>query len=237
MLVFDNTGQVNACAIRLSGFKKEALREESGIEQNDLLFSINGKPVIDILDYTAAISEDELTLNIEKPDGELWDVVVQKEPGEQMGLVFESDLMSPMRDCCNHCVFCFVDQLPQDLRKTLYFKDDDWRLSFIMGNYVTLTNVGKKELERILHIKPSPLYVSVHATDKNIRNKMLGVKAPDILAVLKAFSDNKMTFHSQAVLCPEINTGDVLKKTAVDLFSLRPVCSIPCGCSGRVDKT
>ena len=214
-----------------------SIAEEMGIEAGDILLSIDDSPVEDMLDYTFAIAEEKCVLNILKPDGEQWDVVIQKDPDEQMGLVFESDLMSSQRECCNHCIFCFVDQLPAGMRKTLYFKDDDWRLSFIMGNYVTLSNIGRKEFDRILRLQPSPLYVSIHATDQKIRNKMLGVHAKDPMEMLTALKEAHITFHCQVVLCPDMNTGDVLEKTARDLFSLWPyaasLAAVPVGLTGH----
>ncbi|MHB1315859.1 MAG: DUF512 domain-containing protein [Christensenellales bacterium] len=214
-----------------------SIAEEMGIEAGDFLLSVNDNPIEDMLDYMYAVAEEECVLNIIKPDGEHWDVMVQKDPEEQIGLLFESDLMSPQRECCNHCVFCFVDQLPPGMRKTLHFKDDDWRLSFIMGNYVTLSNIGKKELNRILHLRPSPLYISVHATDKKVRNKLLGVNAPDPMEVLNALKESQIAFHAQVVLCPGINTGITLEKTAMDLFSLAPYAAslavVPVGLTGH----
>ncbi|MBR3298061.1 MAG: DUF512 domain-containing protein [Clostridia bacterium] len=150
---------------------------------------------------------------------------IRKGEYDPLGLNFESGLMSRVRQCANHCIFCFIDQMPHGNRKTLYFKDDDWRLSLIMGNYVTLTNVSEKEFERILSRRAAPLYITVHATDGEVRKRMLrGKNAENLLERLKRLHENGLAFHCQIVLCPEINDGEVLEKTLADLYALRPEC-------------
>lgn len=152
-------------------------------------------------------------------------VHIRKGEYDSLGLNFESGLMSRVRQCANHCIFCFIDQMPHGNRKTLYFKDDDWRLSLIMGNYVTLTNVGETEFERILTRRAAPLYITVHATDGEVRKRMLrGKNAENLLPRLKKLHDAGLSFHCQVVLCPEINDGEVLEKTLADLYALRPEC-------------
>lgn len=152
-------------------------------------------------------------------------VRIRKDEYEPLGLNFESGLMSRVRQCANHCIFCFIDQMPHGNRKTLYFKDDDWRLSLIMGNYVTLTNVSDKEFERILARRAAPLYITVHATDGEVRKRMLrGKNAENLLPRLKILHENGLSFNCQIVLCPEINDGEVLEKTLSDLYALRPEC-------------
>lgn len=144
---------------------------------------------------------------------------------EPLGLNFESGLMSRVRQCANHCIFCFIDQMPHGNRKTLYFKDDDWRLSLIMGNYVTLTNVSEKEFERILARRAAPLYITVHATDGEVRKRMLrGKNAENLLPRLQRLHEEGLAFHCQIVLCPGINDGEVLERTLSDLYALRPEC-------------
>ena len=152
-------------------------------------------------------------------------VRIRKGEYDPLGLNFESGLMSRVRQCANHCIFCFIDQMPHGNRKTLYFKDDDWRLSLIMGNYVTLTNVGEAEFERILARRAAPLYITVHATDGEVRKRMLrGKNAENLLPRLKRLHEAGLSFHCQVVLCPEINDGDVLERTLADLYALRPEC-------------
>ena len=152
-------------------------------------------------------------------------VRIRKDEYEPLGLNFESGLMSRVRQCANHCIFCFIDQMPHGNRKTLYFKDDDWRLSLIMGNYVTLTNVGEREFERILSRRAAPLYITVHATDGEVRKRMLrGKNAENLLPRLKRLHEKGLSFHCQIVLCPTINDGEVLEKTLDDLYALRPEC-------------
>lgn len=161
----------------------------------------------------ASCSEERITVRIRK--GEY----------DPLGLSFESGLMSRVRQCANHCIFCFIDQMPHGNRKTLYFKDDDWRLSLIMGNYVTLTNVGETEFERILARRAAPLYITVHATDGEVRKRMLrGKNAENLLPRLKRLHEEGLSFHCQVVLCPEINDGEVLERTLADLYALRPEC-------------
>ena len=161
----------------------------------------------------------------EKPVPEMRRIHIRKDEYEPLGLNFETGLMSPVRQCANHCIFCFIDQMPHGNRKTLYFKDDDWRLSLIMGNYVTLTNVSEREFERILTRRAAPLYITVHATDGEVRSRMMRSKnAENLLPRLKRLHEAGLGFHCQVVLCPEINDGEVLEKTLSDLFELRPSC-------------
>ena len=162
------------------------------------------------------------------------DIEFSKEVWEPLGLNFTSGLMSPVRQCANHCVFCFIDQMPKGFRDTLYFKDDDWRLSLIMGNYVTLTNVSDREFQRILERRVAPLYISVHATDGVIRREMMRSRNADrIMERLRALAEHRLTFHCQIVLCPALNDGEVLKKSIEELYSLYPyarsVAVVPVG--------
>ncbi len=163
----------------------------------------------------------------EESEGE-WEsktFLIRKGEYEPLGLNFESGLMSRVRQCANHCIFCFIDQMPHGNRKTLYFKDDDWRLSLIMGNYVTLTNVSDREFERILARRAAPLYITVHATDGEVRKRMLrGKNAENLLPRLKRLHECGLSFHCQIVLCPGINDAQVLENTLSDLYALRPEC-------------
>ncbi len=200
-----------------------SIGEELDLVPGDKLLSINDQIVWDIIDYEALCSEENINILIEKQDGTLWDVEIEKAPEEGLGLVFKHDLMDVERNCANHCIFCFIDQLPQGRRLSLYYKDDDWRLSFIMGNYITLTNLSDEEIQRIIDRRVSPLYISVHTTNPSLRVKMVGNKrAGNILEVLTRFADAGLTCHCQIVLCRGINDGEELDRTLKDLWSLYP---------------
>ncbi len=208
---------------RITGIEPQSIAEELGIRTGDTLLAINGQPVVDVVDYEYLCAEERLILTLSRPSGEQFEAEVEKEAYEPLGLLFESGLMSPVRSCKNHCVFCFIDQMPKGGRETLQFKDDDWRMSFIMGNYITLTNVDETEFQRIIDRRVSPLYVSVHATDPAVRVKMMkNPSAGEILSRLKRLSDAKLHFHCQIVCCPGINDGEVLQKTLTDLASFYP---------------
>ena len=206
----------------------------AGIHPGDYLVSINGEAIIDEIDYQALIQHAHLEIELSDADGLKRHVTVAKPSWEQLGIQLDETVAMKPRVCRNHCIFCFVDQMPKGMRSTLYLKDDDWRLSLMMGNYVTLTNVDDKEFTRILRRKASPLYISVHATDGNIRAAMLrNPRAVNIMQQLTAFKNHGIQFHSQIVLCPGFNDGDVLKRTVEDLASLWPaalsVAVVPVG--------
>ena len=211
-----------------------SIAEELGIKSGWKLVSVGGKPIRDVIDYELFTNEECILVLFENEAGEPFEFEIEKEPWESLGLNFETGLMSPVRQCTNHCVFCFIDQMPRGHRNTLYFKDDDWRLSLIMGNYVTLTNVSEAEFRRIIERRVSPLYISVHATDGNVRRQMMRSKNSElILERLTALHENGLKFHAQIVLCPELNGGEVLKKSLCDLWSLAPeaqsVAVVPVG--------
>ncbi|MCL2760937.1 MAG: DUF512 domain-containing protein [Desulfuromonadales bacterium] len=197
-----------------------SIAEELCIEPGDTLIAINGEFIRDIIDYQYHTAENELSLIIQKADGDIWEVEFDKSIGEPIGL----NPISPVPlECGNSCIFCFVHQLPKGLRKSLYVKDEDYRLSFLYGNYVTLTNLSNTDFEKIIKQKLSPLYISVHTTDDNVREHLLGKKnIPSILDMLKKFADAGITMHTQIVLCPGINDGTVLKKSIADLKELYP---------------
>lgn len=215
---------------RITGVDAGSPAERAGVREGWMLESINGSPVYDVIDYEQLTAEPRLTLGLLVPgesegEYEQRSVAVKKSEYEPLGLNFESGLMSPVRQCSNHCIFCFIDQMPHGNRKTLYFKDDDWRLSLIMGNYVTLTNVSDREFERILARRAAPLYITVHATDGEVRNRMMRSKnAENLLPRLKRLHEAGLGFHCQIVLCPGINDGEVLERTLEDLYALRPEC-------------
>ena len=192
-----------------------------GICPGDEILSMNGESVNDFIDYQYFTAEEDLTVVFRKADGTLMEKTLRRDPYEDFGIDFKE---SKCRACANNCIFCFIDQLPAGMRDTLYFKDDDWRMSYIMGNYVTLSNVGEREFQRILRRK-TPLYISVHATDTEVRGKILNTKNPEILSRLQRLAEAKITFNCQAVLAAGVNDGAVLEKTISDLMPLYPYAS------------
>ena len=151
-----------------------SIAEELELEPGDELLRVNGEIIEDVFDYHFQTNDTYLELTIRKKDGEEWDLEIEKEYDEEIGITFENEFMDQYRSCSNNCIFCFIDQLPPGLRDSLYFKDDDWRMSFVMGNYVTLTNMSLEEIERIIRMRISPINVSVHTTDPVLRAEMMG---------------------------------------------------------------
>ncbi|MBQ8164879.1 MAG: DUF512 domain-containing protein [Clostridia bacterium] len=201
--------------------EKNSAADEGGIRPGDRLLKINGKKIRDVFDYRFYAADEFVSLEMETPGGEIYTVDIEKDEYEDLGIEFENSIMDCDRSCANNCIFCFIDQMPPGMRDTLYFKDDDIRLSFLTGNYVTLTNTGFRELERIVKYRLSPINVSVHATDPEVRCRMLNnKKAGDILEKIKVLVDGGIAVNAQIVLCPGINDGDILKKTVEDLISL-----------------
>ena len=191
--------------------------ERAAIRPGDLVREINGKPILDILDYQFHTAENRLRFVVER-EGELLTLQVRKSDDTVPGLTFLHDLGDKIHTCNNKCVFCFIHQMPKRMRKTLYLMDDDFRLSFMHGNYVTLTNVSDAEFQRIIDQRLSPLYVSVHATDADLRGMLLGKKDPaPILPQIRALADNRIGVHAQIVLCPGLNDCDALDQTLEDL--------------------
>ena len=200
-----------------------SIAEEMGIESGDYLLSVNDTEIKDILDYKYQIFDEFIVVTIEKPDGEIWDLEIDKDENEDLGLVFEEQLIDKPRSCANKCIFCFMDQLPPKVRDTLVFKDDDFRLSFMTGNYVTFTNCGYKDLDRKIEYHLTPINVSVHATDGEVRKMMLNNKNADkILDYIKYLTDRDIQVNAQIVLCPGINDGKILDKTIEDLSKFYP---------------
>lgn len=216
--------------------QSESIAEEAGVEAGDFLLSINKQNIKDIFDYRYYQASEELLLEIEKPDGEIWEIEVEKDEIEDLGLEFEDSLIDGAKSCTNKCIFCFIDQLPKGMRETVYFKDDDSRLSFLTGNYVTLTNIKNEELERIIHYRMSPINVSVHTTNPDLRKFMLGNRfAGDVMDKIRMLTDNGIEVNCQIVLCRDINDHHELDKTIDDLCQLYPsinsVSIVPVGIS------
>ena len=196
-----------------------------GVKRGDYLIRINGKDINDVLDYRYYITEKRVKLLLHRgPD--LINVVIRKPEYDDIGLVFDTFLMDEKRSCRNKCIFCFIDQLPSGMRDTLYFKDDDSRLSFLMGNYITLTNMDEHDISRIIEMKMSPINISVHATDPELRCRMLSNRfAGSCYDTMKRFAEAGIEMHCQIVLCKGINDGEMLKKTMTDLKALYPQVS------------
>ena len=227
--------------IRILSVSPSSPAEKAGIRSGESIVSINGEQVIDEIDFQALITHPHLEMEIADKDGAVRPVTVAKSRWESLGVVLDETVIMKPRSCRNHCIFCFIDQMPKGMRRSLYVRDDDWRLSLMMGNYVTLTNVDDEEFARILRRKASPLYISVHATDPEVRCRMLrNPNAGNILERLTAMKNHGLQFHAQIVLCPGYNDGKILKKTLEDLASLWPsslsVAIVPIGVTRFRDK-
>lgn len=214
--------------------------ELAGILAGDILLSINDHPIADVLDYQFYLSEKDITMLLHR-GSELLKVQIQKEEYADIGLEFETFLMDEKHSCRNKCIFCFIDQLPKGMRESLYFKDDDSRLSFLLGNYVTLTNLSEEEIDRIVYMKTSPLHISVHTTDPALRVKMMKNKnAGKIFGYLQRFAEAGIDLECQIVLCRGYNDGEALIRTMRDLATLAPhmqsVAIVPSGLTDHRDK-
>ena len=215
---------------------KNSIADEIGIEKGDKILSINSIKPKDIIDYSFIINDEIINLLVEHKNGELEEYEIEKDFDEDLGIVFASAVFDSVKKCTNHCIFCFVDQQPKGLRDSLYVKDDDWRLSYIQGTYVTLTNFTKSDWERIEKYHISPLFVSIHTTNPDLRVKMTrNPKAGNIIEQLKKFKKIKTKIHAQIVLCPDINDGEELKKTLNDLSQfksiIKSIAIVPLGIS------
>ena len=189
----------------------------------DSLISINGNRIIDVLDYKFFAYDRSLTVVLRRADGTEYSVHVRKDEGGDLGLEFESYLMDRARSCANNCVFCFIDQLPKGMRPTMYFKDDDARLSFLLGNYITLTNLSEREVQRIIDLHISPINVSVHTTDPELRCRMLrNPRAGESIGIMRRFAKNGVVMNCQIVCCPGLNDGAALDRTMRELEEMYP---------------
>lgn len=205
--------------------KPGSIAEELEITPGDKVLAIDNTEIEDIFDYQFLTQDTYIEMLVEKADGEQWLLEIDKEFDEDMGIEFENGLMDEYRHCHNKCIFCFIDQLPPDVRKTMKFKDDDWRLSFLQGNYTTLTNVSDAELQRIIDQHISPLFISVHTMDPALRVKMTSnPRAAKIREQLTRLQEGGIDFHVQIVLCPGVNDGEALQYTLTELAKFRPAC-------------
>ena len=223
-------------AVTVSKIVRGSFAEKKRINAGDKLISINGNSINDVLDYRFYLNEKKLVLAFETADGKSKLVLIRKGEFEDIGLEFETYLMDKQRSCKNKCIFCFIDQLPKGLRKSLYFKDDDSRLSFLFGNYITLTNLTDSEAERIIRMHISPVNVSVQTMNPELRVKMMAnPKAGESLKYLRQFADAGIALNTQLVLCPGINDGAELERSLDELSQLYPavqsIAAVPVGLS------
>lgn len=205
--------------------EKNSIADELGFEIGDKILSFNGREVYDFIDFTCIDSAEELLLSVQSKGGEIFELEFEKDEFEPLGVTVKDN--SKMKVCKNKCAFCFVDQLPDGMRDSLYVKDDDWRYSLLCGNYVTLTNLSEYDLERILDYKISPLYISVHAVNDEIRQKL--VKNPatkNLIDIMKKMGSAGIKMHTQIVMCKGINDGDVLQESIEKLSEIEGVLSI-----------
>lgn len=214
--------------------EKDSIAQELGIEPGDRLISINGQEIEDIFDYQYYVEDEELLLLIEKADGEQWELEIEKDADEALGIGFGAGLMDEYRSCCNRCIFCFIDQMPPGMRDTLYFKDDDSRLSFLQGNYVTLTNMSEHDIQRIIKYRLEPINISFQTTNPELRCRMLHNRfAGDALKKVDLLYQGGIEMNGQIVLCKGVNDGEELERSIRDLTRylplLRSVSVVPVG--------
>ena len=208
--------------VEITGVEKKSLAEKAGILKGDILLTINNNEIKDILDYRFYITEEKLIIGLLRENQNL-EVTIKKEQYDDIGLEFETYLMDKKHSCKNKCIFCFIDQNPKGMRKDIYFKDDDSRLSFFFGNYITLTNLKEEDIERIIKMRISPVNISVHTTNPELRVKMMNNKdAGKCLKYLDMLNDGNISMNAQIVLCKGINDGEELKNTLKNLSSYYP---------------
>jgi len=225
--------------VTITDVEKGSPAHKSGIKPGDILISVNGHDIRDVLDYRFRIYESRVTLKLHR-GAELFDITIKKDEYGDIGLLFETYLMDKKQSCKNKCVFCFIDQLPCGMRDSLYFKDDDSRLSFLMGNYITLTNLKEEDVERICEMKTSPINISVHTTNPELRVKMMkNPRAGEVLSYMRRFADAGISLNCQIVLCKGLNDGEELMRSMCDLCELTPnligVSIVPAGLTDHRD--
>lgn len=214
--------------------KENSIGYEMEIEAGDCLISVNGQPVNDIFDYQLLCEDEYITIEVEKNNGEIWELEIEKYEDEDLGLVFENGLMDDYHSCFNKCMFCFIDQMPPGMRDTLYFKDDDSRLSFLQGNYVTLTNMKDEDVDRIIRYNLAPINISVHTMNPELRCKMLNNRfAGEKLQYMDRLNEAGLEMNGQIVLCKGVNDGEELEYTLNELMkyipNMRSVSVVPSG--------
>ncbi len=208
----------------VKGLEEGSIGQEMGIEAGDRLLEINGEEIVDIFDYQYLIQDEYIEVLVEKEKGGEWLLEIDKEYGEDLGIIFENGLMDEYRSCCNKCIFCFIDQMPPGMRETLYFKDDDSRLSFLQGNYVTLTNMSERDMDRIIKYHLAPINISFQTTNPELRCRMLNNRfAGDALKKVDKLYEAGIAMNGQIVLCRGVNDGKELERTIRDLSGYLPV--------------
>ena len=218
-------------SVKISAVTPHSAAERAGIRAGEELVALNGNKIVDVLDYRFYQLETHLDVKVTGEDGERIVKVVKTEY-EELGLEFDTYLMDKERSCKNKCIFCFIDQLPKGMRETLYYKDDDSRLSFLFGNYITLTNLTQHEIDRIIKMHISPVNISVHTTNPELRCKMMNNRfAGESLKTMEKFAEAGLTLNCQLVICPTINDGDELKRSLNDLekLNVNTVAVVPVG--------
>jgi len=220
---------------------KDSIAEAIGLKKGDYIVTINGQEIYDILDYKFIVEDEEyIELEIEHQDGQVEVFEIEKDADEDLGFIFEHELIDKPKNCHNKCIFCFMEQLPENVRDTLIFKDDDYRLSFFSGNYITLTNLKDFDIDRIIKYRLSPINISIHATDEDVRCMMLNNRfAGKVLEYLERFYEAGIVINTQIVLCKGINDGKILDKTIRDLAKyvpvLKSICIVPVGITKNRD--
>jgi putative radical SAM enzyme (TIGR03279 family) len=216
--------------LRVESVEPNSYAAELGLLAGDRLLSINSHEMTDLVDYHLCMGAKQLLLTVLRENDDLWELALEKDQHEDLGINIEHP---QPRQCGNQCLFCFVHQLPKGMRKTLYIKDEDYRFSYLYGSYITLTNISEVDLQRIIRDKLSPLYISVHATDHLLRERLLGTEVPEILPLLQQLVNAGIELHCQVVFCPGINDGTALEQTIEDLASFYPqvasVAIVPVG--------
>ena len=206
--------------MKIRAVERKSLAERYSILTGEEILEINNSSIKDLIEYKFYSSEKKLKLKIKSKSGIIRVVTLTKKPDQDLGIAFEE---KRYRGCPNKCIFCFIDQLPKGLRKPLYFRDEDFRLSFLHGNFITLTNLSEQDIQRIINQRLSPLYISVHTTNESLRKKMLGnPEAPEIIPLIRRLAEHRIQMHTQIVLCPEINDGAYLEKSVYELSLFYP---------------
>ncbi len=220
-------------SVIIKDVEKKSPAHKAGIKAGDTLLSLDGNIIIDVLDYRFYQTREKIVAEIINTKGKVKRVKIKKKEYDEIGLIFDTYLMDQKRSCKNKCIFCFIDQLPRGMRDSLYFKDDDSRLSFLFGNYITLTNITEHEIERIINMHISPINISVHTTNPELRVKLMTNKnAGKALDIMKRFDEAGIKMNSQLVLCPEYNDGAELERSLDDLLSLKNmecIAAVPVG--------
>lgn len=227
---------MNKTTHKIAAVAPGSIAEELELEPGDVILAINDQELEDIFDYHYLVEDEYLVMLVEKPDGEQWELEIEKDMDEDLGITFENGLMDDYKSCSNKCIFCFIDQMPPGMRDTLYFKDDDSRLSFLQGNYVTLTNMKEKDIDRIIRYRLDPINISVQTTNPELRCMMLHNRfAGDALKKIDTLYEAGIRMNGQIVLCKGVNDGAELERSIRDLMNYQPymesVSVVPVGLS------